>query len=708
MAGNQALKRKQIRKVREKLSDKEVFLSKPYHDSLWRYAKALGKNENITLNIEYDDNPNSATAGTDGQTIFLNVASCITSSFTNREDKVESHEGMVAHECGHIRFTDFNRRAVYLDGFTQGLIYPQPPEVKSVADKRAWKELKGYLAAKNLPTLLYIQNTAKYLRNVLEDIYIESEMCRQYPGSVSTAIQKNAEVLIADIPTEKSRKEAQAGNLSIMMDLVFRYARAGKTEAEDGYSKPYLRSLDKCRSIIDGSVLNPDPDSRLNAANWLMIKLWTYLHEEIEKVKKEMEGLPDREIRKRMQDYQRQSCQWPALSTDSAEGMKGEKKIEGWNGNPDGKLKHEKEPEKNGENENRSQAAGEGGDLSSFRSGIQGPQNGEAQSRKDERNRNTDGWSLTKKLPEIQNAVAEEKVSRTEERKLLNNLRAEQKNLKLGEIHKNITMEIHRIPDIPERLEDEYALIEPEIRKVSRRLQKTIEEILIRQEGGRLSGLYMGQRLNKSSLYRRDGKLFEKRIAPDSGISMALAVLVDVSGSMDIENRIGYARMASLVLYDFCRKLSIPVMVYGHSTHYPDGFGVREVVDILAYADFDSADGKDHLRIMGMDTIGSNRDGAALQFVGNRLLKREEEIKILILISDGSPAAIGYSGEIAKQDLQSVKRNLEKQGVKLFAAAIGDDKEQIEEIYQNGFLNISDLKTMPLKLAGLLTNYIRQ
>ena len=33
--------------------------------------------------------------------------------------------------------------------------------------------------------------------------------------------------------------------------------------------------------------------------------------------------------------------------------------------------------------------------------------------------------------------------------------------------------------------------------------------------------------------------------------------------------------------------------------------------------------------------------------------------------------------------------------------------EQIEDIYQDGFLNISDLNAMPAKLAKLLLKYIR-
>lgn len=77
------------------------------------------------------------------------------------------------------------------------------------------------------------------------------------------------------------------------------------------------------------------------------------------------------------------------------------------------------------------------------------------------------------------------------------------------------------------------------------------------------------------------------------------------------------------------------------------------------------------------------------------------------MISDGQPYAQGYNGEIAKADLQEAKYSLEKRGVKLFSAAIGDDRKMIEEIYKDGFLNIADFNTMPVKLAGLIARFIR-
>ena len=150
---------------------------------------------------------------------------------------------------------------------------------------------------------------------------------------------------------------------------------------------------------------------------------------------------------------------------------------------------------------------------------------------------------------------------------------------------------------------------------------------------------------------------------------------------MVIDDRIGQARKAALVLYKFCRSLSIPITVYGHSTCSVSVDGsFREGVAMYSFAEFDSVDGKDHLRIQGMGSSQCNRDGLALRFMAKHLAKREEEVKILTLISDGSPAGFNYRGEAAKEDLRRAKQELHKMGVTLFSAAIGDDRKVIEDI----------------------------
>ena len=104
---------------------------------------------------------------------------------------------------------------------------------------------------------------------------------------------------------------------------------------------------------------------------------------------------------------------------------------------------------------------------------------------------------------------------------------------------------------------------------------------------------------------------------------------------------------------------------------------------------------------MDMSARWGNRDGAALRFAAERLMSRPEEIKLLIIISDGQPAGSGYYGTAAEADLRGIKREYSSRGIKLFAAAIGSDKPNIQRIYGDGFLDITNLEKLPVNLGRL-------
>ena len=169
---------------------------------------------------------------------------------------------------------------------------------------------------------------------------------------------------------------------------------------------------------------------------------------------------------------------------------------------------------------------------------------------------------------------------------------------------------------------------------------------------------------------------------------------------MSCADRSTYARAAAIILYDFCQSLGIPIMVYGHST---SGRGVS----LYSYAEFDSIDRDDKYRLMDISARASNRDGAALRFVAEQLSKRTEEVRLLILVSDGQPAASGYSGTAAEEDLRGIKQEYKRKGILFVAAAIGDDKQNIEHIYGDSFLDITDLNQLPTKLTAVIKRFLR-
>ena len=109
---------------------------------------------------------------------------------------------------------------------------------------------------------------------------------------------------------------------------------------------------------------------------------------------------------------------------------------------------------------------------------------------------------------------------------------------------------------------------------------------------------------------------------------------------------------------------------------------------------------------MDMSARNGNRDGAALRFAAERLAKRPEKKKLFIIISDGQPADYGYCGTEAEADLRGIKKEYNRQGITIFAAAIGSDKENIRRIYKDGFLDITNLEDLPKNMALLVKQHL--
>ena len=77
-------------------------------------------------------------------------------------------------------------------------------------------------------------------------------------------------------------------------------------------------------------------------------------------------------------------------------------------------------------------------------------------------------------------------------------------------------------------------------------------------------------------------------------------------------------------------------------------------------------------------------------------------MKILMIICDGQPNDDGYSGSAAEADLRGIKLEYARKGVKIYAAAIGEDRPRIERIYGDGYLDITNLQELPVMLTNLI------
>ena len=101
-------------------------------------------------------------------------------------------------------------------------------------------------------------------------------------------------------------------------------------------------------------------------------------------------------------------------------------------------------------------------------------------------------------------------------------------------------------------------------------------------------------------------------------------------------------------------------------------------------------------------------DNTVLGILAEKLVKVPHTTKLLISISDGMPKALpDYSGNIAIQDMKKLIKEYTRKGITFLAAAIGQDKETICDIYGNDrYIDITDLKELPARLVKTIARYL--
>ena len=312
-------------------------------------------------------------------------------------------------------------------------------------------------------------------------------------------------------------------------------------------------------------------------------------------------------------------------------------------------------------------------------------------------------------LASIRNDIAQNQAEAELESEAGNNIVDAVAAVNQSESHRGIPIRTERILNVtPEDIERYKAIMNSELNPVSRRLQKQMLDALRDlKEGCVRKHRLFGRMIMPNDAYRPDQRYFASRKLPQDLPDMAVSVLVDHSGSMN-GTRIETAMKASLLLHSFCTGLNIPVAVAGHNA-VNGGGGVNYMI----YADYEQISGKDRYRaakmaasITRMKANHCNRDGLALKIAAELLGRRPEQVKLLMIISDGRPNHDGYGGEEAAKDIQGILRKARQEGIEVIACAIGDDKDNIKTIYGDSFVDISDLGRLPKTLVNIVKKRI--
>ena len=713
---NHKLVKKLLNEKRSKITDRQFFTSRTlaghFEDMAAAQTRRYHYDRRVRVQLNWE--PESPeTACTNNTFIRINTGNSFVTKIRGRMERYQLVCGMFAHELGHVLYTDFLTSQTHANYLGRGLWYPEPPALRTSDDFAHEKAMWAYLKAdeKNLNA---VRTVVRYIMNMLEDGYVENRMLVDFPGTLGYGLDVMRKNQFDEMLTVTQMKESEEDGrfhiLESILQIMLGYVKFGQIKyGDEPLSDERIQMTFGLIDELDRAVSDHSIKTRLNTANLILVRCWDYIESycELLKASAEETAAVVEEVSKRLGE----------LSGITAIGTGGAPVSEDAGGEtPSATAESREETHADAEEEQplpvggsdeegkRDVSAEEGGRIPYHQTdSLYEPHDGTIERNDDYEREQYD--KAASDIERVLDKMAERAACEQLENDRLKELNEMANNIAYGDIHAGVHMRINRMARVDEQLVEQYNEVAPKLVTISRQLQRSItKELKEHRRGGKQTGLVMGRRLDTHALCRNDGKVFYKTALPNEIPELAVGLLVDESGSMWSADRATYARAAAIILHDFCEGLEIPVMVYGHSTGH-DGRG--NTVEMYSYAEFDGFDRDDKYRLMDISDRNNNRDGAALRYVAEALSKRPEAVKLLILVSDGQPADMGYDGTAAEEDLRGIKQEYQRKGIVFVAAAIGEDKPSIQRIYGDSFLDITDLEKLPAKLTTVVKKHIK-
>ena len=605
--------------------------------------------------------------------------------------------GLVAHELGHIFWTDFEDNERYMTALKNGQFYPFAPKhanVRQFADALAEEENRVLLC-----------KLCHQVDNVMEDIYVNALQRQMLGGMYGQGINLGNQLIAEDAISVDEQKQKHYYDFFIVINCLLTQLKAnavyyGRNEAE---YKPRVQAVYR---IARQHIFKRSHIERCDGINLVMCELWDLVEVMLNDVQQQAQ--------KNQQSAQNQQAQGGA----SQQGQP--------SADPQGNQQLNEEQLKQAINEALKQLQGKtaeakNGITSKIACSQQIKDKKTGEKRKTDIQEQSQEGQLSPSVSQMLNDPLEERGVNLSAGQAANiegtgqitfnrdyvSSGAAQAVRTLTEVIGDLAderalvvdKEINRLSVIPPNFRTEYALLCRQIQPIVEKLVKTITRTLKEENlAGERKGRFYGKKLDTSRLYRTDLRVWKDMKAPKKEINLAISLLLDESGSMS-GAKAEITRLTAILFAEACEKLGIPLEINGHTT---SGFFVK----LFNYKNFDSFDRNDKYRLVDISARGCNRDGAAVIFGCERLMKRRENKKIFIIISDGRPNHDNYGGDAAKSDLKHIRNTYTRKGVTFIAAAIDADKEYIHEIYGKNFLGISNLESMPAVFGRILQKEI--
>ena len=206
----------------------------------------------------------------------------------------------------------------------------------------------------------------------------------------------------------------------------------------------------------------------------------------------------------------------------------------------------------------------------------------------------------------------------------------------------------------------------------------------------------------------RDAKFFEQELKGEAS-EFVVDVLIDASGSQ--MSRQGEVALQAYIISEALSNVEIPHRVMSFCTFW-------DYTILHRFREYDDPRTANE-NIFNYVTSSNNRDGLAIKTAGYGLLAREEEKKILIVLSDGKPYDVlvnrpnarnpkPYQGQEAISDTATEIRHLRNLEVSVLGVFAGEEKDLATEkkIFGKDFAYIRDIKNFSKIVGRYLTKQL--
>ena len=205
-----------------------------------------------------------------------------------------------------------------------------------------------------------------------------------------------------------------------------------------------------------------------------------------------------------------------------------------------------------------------------------------------------------------------------------------------------------------------------------------------------------------------DAKVFRRELKADSS-EFVVDVLMDASGSQ--RSRQGDVALQGYIISEALSNAQIPHRVMSFCTFW-------DYTILHRFRDYDD-DRKANANLFEYNTSSNNRDGLAIKAAGYELLQRDEEKKIMIILSDGKPYDVivnrpnarnpqPYQGKYAVRDTGFEVRKLRNMGVSVLGVFAGEEKDLATEkkIFGKDFAYIREITNFSKIVGRYLTKQL--